>query len=324
MKGSIMNNEEIGVLSDARALLEQQIDIHREIDLRSFGIRFHRKALDALIENQRTVAKLMAQLGRGGAWGIPAWADILILVDEGSTEDLEDAEEGLHEALQSDASDITEVLENIQLETKGVRFPISEEIGKIVRAFEDVLSKLREDKSSVGVQRNLVRATGRNLEPVRLETDDEAWQFIEDDRIRKKTIVCLGEARKAMEASAHMAALVLLRAVIEAMLVGGLLRIEDDARIDFSRRFLNQKKEAGEPIASWNIGQLLQVAMDNALIRPAINSLCREINRTRNDIHLYSCAGNSSYEASCNLGLFLISELKRSLNAETEKRLTKR
>ena len=66
-----MNNEEIGVLSQVRALLEQQIAIHREIDLRGFGISFHRKALQALVENQRTVVGLMSRLGRGAAWGIP-------------------------------------------------------------------------------------------------------------------------------------------------------------------------------------------------------------------------------------------------------------
>ena len=93
-----------------------------------------------------------------------------------------------------------------------------------------------------------------------------------------------------MDAHAHMGALVLLRAVIEAMLVGALLTIEDDARIDFAKRFPGQRREAADAIPTWSIVQLLQVATDNGLISAATSSLCREINRSRNDIHLFSCA----------------------------------
>ena len=119
-----------------------------------------------------------------------AWAEILTLADEGLVEEIDDAEGGLHDALQSDLSDIVEIVSDIKLDTDGVAFPPSEEVEVQLRAAEAVLNKLREEKISVAVQRNLVKSTGRVLESKRPDLDEESWHFIGDERIRHKTLQC--------------------------------------------------------------------------------------------------------------------------------------
>jgi len=106
---------------------------------------------------------------------------------------------------------------------------------------------------------------------------EKEFNFVTDDELRKICKRDYEEVQRVQIAGAHKATIILSGSLTEALLLNALQRDEVKAK--------SSSKAISGPLARWDLHDLLEVAIDLALINPGAAVLAKGIKDYRNLIH---------------------------------------
>lgn len=116
--------------------------------------------------------------------------------------------------------------------------------------------------------------------------DGLKFEFINQEDLRAILIKRVKSASEAYQAKSYRQAVTECLSVVEALLVTGLNKHYDDARIEYYRRYPDKKKKVPDP-EFWRVTDLILVARALGLLEKDFDKQCFRLNGFRNTIHVY-------------------------------------
>ena len=121
--------------------------------------------------------------------------------------------------------------------------------------------------------------------PIKVRMQGIDFSFIRNEPLRRLLLDYFEEIAASYEHDLYKAVVVFSRAIVEALVVDALGKIEDEAKIDYAEIRRKNPKD----IDFWDMPTLVEVAAKNhILVTDPIVHLCLSQNRYRNTVHVYS------------------------------------
>ena len=177
--------------------------------------------------------------------------------------------------------------------TGNVIFDIFLDLQEILTETEKTIIKNNEVK--VNYLASMKRNVDESIYAISISSiiEDLDFSYVEQVNLREILKDYLKEAVKAFQHDLFRTTVIFSRSIVEALFVYALEYIGSDARIDYATKYENRSKsyrwkEQVQNIARWDIGDLIDIAFKNGIIRTKyLDKYCFNINQYRNTIHIY-------------------------------------
>ncbi len=152
-----------------------------------------------------------------------------------------------------------------------------------------------------------------------MESQNLAFNFVEDERVRLVLQDYHTQALKASEAGAYLGAIVACGSVVEGLLTWALLQRKEIALK--SPKAGTDKQGQVRPLQEWNLSNLIDVSVELELIGKTAKQASWALKDFRNFIHPYNVLNQSARpDAALSMSAMgALFEIRRSLEGKLSK-----